>query len=70
MIKNERQYRIAKAHADSFERAIASAQAKPSLHIHPRLQEAQLEGMRSQLVDLQQELEEYITLQRQMCLPF
>lgn len=62
MIKNERQYRITKAHAERFEKAIAETQTKPDKQLHPKLQKAQLDGMRSQLADLRAELEEYDAL--------
>ncbi len=62
MIKNERQYRITRAQAERFERTIAAAGARPSPAIHPKLQKAQLDGLRSQLGDLQRELREYEAL--------
>ena len=62
MIKNERQYRITKAQAERFARAIAEIEAAPDKRLHPKLQKAQIDGMRSQLTDLRAELEEYVSL--------
>ncbi len=62
MIKNERQYRITKAHAEKFARTIAEAKARPNSTIHPKLRRAELEGLSSQLDDLKRELHEYETL--------
>lgn len=64
MITNERQYRITKAQADNFERALTcmSDAPEPDSDIHPLLWEAQKNGIRSQLGDLQAELREYETL--------
>jgi transcriptional regulator with XRE-family HTH domain len=63
MIKNERQYRITKSEAEKFERAVvglAAAGARPA--VHPLLQKAELDGLRSQLEDLRAELQEYEAL--------
>jgi ribosome-binding protein aMBF1 (putative translation factor) len=62
MIKNERQYRITKAHAGKFARTIAEAEARLNPAIHPKLRRAELEGLASQLEDLKRELYEYETL--------
>lgn len=59
MIKNERQYRITRAQAEKFERAIAGAMAKPSPGLHPALRKAQAAGLKSQLEDLRREIREY-----------
>lgn len=59
MIKNERQYRLTKAQADGFDRAMAEATATPNPSIHPRLRKAELDGMRSQRDDLRSELRDY-----------
>jgi ribosome-binding protein aMBF1 (putative translation factor) len=61
MIKNDRQYRITKAQAARFTKAIHETKTSPK-GVHPLLQKAQIDGMRSQLADLQGEIEEYETL--------
>lgn len=61
MITNERQHRITKAEIRRFEQAIAEAEA-PMADVHPRLHEAMIEGLRSQLEDLQSEISEYEAL--------
>jgi transcriptional regulator with XRE-family HTH domain len=63
MITNERQRRITQAEIRRFERAIARAEADgPSENVHPRLHEAMIEGLGSQLDDLREELNEYEAL--------
>jgi len=59
MIKNERQYRITKAQAQRFEQAIAVVKSTPKPAIHPKLRKAELDGLRSQLEDLERELRDY-----------
>ena len=58
MIKNERQYRITKAHVEKFAKAIQEMARSP----HPVLRKAQLDALKSQLKDLQCDLKEYETL--------
>lgn len=63
MIKNERQYRITRAQAEKFEKTITELEAAPEeKRIHPKLRTAQLNGLRSQLADLREELAEYESL--------
>jgi transcriptional regulator with XRE-family HTH domain len=63
MITNERQYRITKAEAKRFEKAIEAAKAAaPGEGIHPDLHNAMIEGMQSQLDDLRSELRHYEAL--------
>ena len=64
MIKNERQYRITKAQAQKFAQALAEMQANPaaSNHLHPLLQKAEQEALRSQWESLQSELQDYEAL--------
>jgi Helix-turn-helix len=63
MITNERQHRITKAEIRRFEEAVAHAEAQePAEDVHPRLQEAMIEGLRSQLEELRSEVSEYEAL--------
>ena len=63
MIKNERQYRITKSQAEKFDAAMRNLEgAAPDKRVHPKLQKAQLDALRSQLSDLRAELEEYEAL--------
>lgn len=64
MIKNERQYRITKAQADKFERALAHLDAHPeeSEPLHPRLQQAEKDALHSQSVTLRRQLNDYESL--------
>ncbi len=61
MITNERQYRITRKKAADFARAIKEFDVASSerADVHPRLLRAELDGLRSQLADLREELEEY-----------
>jgi ribosome-binding protein aMBF1 (putative translation factor) len=63
LIKNERQHRITKAHAERFRATLNELAATPRpKHVHPKLWEAQKAGLKSQLQDLEAELQEYETL--------
>jgi transcriptional regulator with XRE-family HTH domain len=63
MITNERQYRITRAEARRFEDTIAQAgDQRQSTDVHPRLQKAMVDGMRSQFDELRQEIDEYEAL--------
>jgi len=62
MIKNDRQYRITKAQAEKFERAIKEAAVSPRPNVPPALRKAQMDALKSQLADLREELEEYNAL--------
>ncbi|HJU19286.1 MAG TPA: helix-turn-helix domain-containing protein [Stellaceae bacterium] len=63
MIKNERQYRITRAEADRFRlalRQMADAERDSAREeVHPRLLQAQREGLKSQLKDLLREIQDY-----------
>lgn len=61
MISNDRQYRITKAEADRFRLAIEAfaKQRHDRADVHPRLIQAELEAMQSQLDDLLVEIAEY-----------
>ena len=63
MIKNERQYRITKSQGQKFEDAIRKLeQSGPEEGVHPVLHQAQVNALRSQLLDLQAELAQYEAL--------
>lgn len=63
MIKNERQYRVTKAQAVAFKRALAELdKGGEGLPADPRLVKAQKDALRSQLADLTAELDEYEAL--------
>jgi DNA-binding XRE family transcriptional regulator len=63
MIKNEREYRITKAQAARFERALSDlSTAGGNDHLHPLLQKAQRESLQSQLDDLREEVADYEAL--------
>ena len=60
MIKNERQFKITKAQAEKFLAAIRSLEsAPPDDTVHPLLRKAEIGGLRSQLADLQTDIQEY-----------
>lgn len=61
MIKNERQYRITKAQADKFDRALQAAR-QIATNVHPLLRTAREQALASQLHDLRQQLQEYDAL--------
>ena len=65
MIKNERQYRIAKAQAAQFEAALKTfgSKSQKGKTTHPRLVKAQKDALQSQLDSLNGELREYEELQ-------
>jgi len=61
MIANEREYRITKAAAKKFELALKNFDERPAAQrkAHPRLVQAEKEGIASQLATLRRELREY-----------
>lgn len=61
MIKNERQCRITRAQAERFANALSQLAntTEEVAQVHPLLRQVQEEGLRSQLADLQAQLEEY-----------
>src|SRR5947208_621264 len=60
MIKNDRQFRITKAQAEKFETAVRELEQRAlSSRLHPLLQKAQVDALKSQLADLREELREY-----------
>jgi ribosome-binding protein aMBF1 (putative translation factor) len=64
MIKNERQYRITKSWVQKFTQTLARLDAHPeeSAALHPLLQKAERDGLKSQIETLQQEVAEYEAL--------
>ena len=64
MIKNERQYRVTQAQAGKFTQALAHLEAHPeeSAHLHPLLQKAERDALRSLMETLQGQLAEYEAL--------
>ncbi len=64
MIKNERQYRITRAQAGQFRHALEqfAEQSVESDHLHPLLRKAQEDALRSQLLDLEAQINEYEAL--------
>jgi transcriptional regulator with XRE-family HTH domain/dephospho-CoA kinase len=63
MIKNERQYRITRSQAQKFQAAIHELEGtKPADNISPVLHKAQIDALRSQLADLEEEVAEYEAL--------
>ena len=61
MIKNERQFRITKAQRDKFAQALNEILAPENKQpqIHPLLQKAQEDALRSQLTELEEQIKEY-----------
>ena len=63
MITNERQYRITKSEAKKFEQALAVARGrKPSPDVDPRIHQAMIESLESELAVLREQLERYEAL--------
>jgi DNA-binding Xre family transcriptional regulator len=63
MIANERQYKISAAEIKRFEKAIARARAEgPTVDVDPRIHNAMIAGMDSQLSDLREQVGEYRAL--------
>src|SRR3990170_4310781 len=69
MIKNDRQYRITKAQADKFERALTELidRSHGGRQVHPLLKKAEEEALRSQLADLRVQIEEFEALRSGKC---
>src|SRR5437879_6535807 len=63
MIKNDRQYRITKARADELDKALVALGAAPLGATHPDIRKAELEGLRSQIDELREDLADYDSLQ-------
>jgi len=60
LIKDERQYWVTRAQAEKFGNAIREMESAPEGEPLPSiLRQAQIDGLRSQLSELREELEEY-----------
>ena len=60
VIKNERQYRITKTQAGKFEKAIREMEnAPPKNGVPSKLRQAQVDALRSQWTELQEQIKEY-----------
>jgi hypothetical protein len=60
VITNERQYRITRSEARKFEQAIAVARGrKPSPDVDPRIRQAMIDSLESELAILRDDLERY-----------
>ena len=66
MIKNERQYSVAKAHARRFAASVRAIEEglADNLAANPLIAKAQKDAMESQIADLENELREYDDLKR------
>lgn len=62
MINNEKQYRITKAQADRFRRAIDETIGTPRRGVSAKLRKAEIDSLKSQLEDLETELRQYEAL--------
>lgn len=62
MIRNEREYRITKAQAERFRQTLAEFGAEKDSLVPPRLRQAQVDALRSQLADLEAELRQFESL--------
>jgi len=63
MITNEKQYRITRARLGEFAEALANAQAELSnSSLHPKLAQAQCDGLLSVVEELQEQISEYESL--------
>lgn len=59
-IRSEEEYRSATIQAQKFEQAIAAARSrKPSAEVHPRIHEAEIDALESELALLREQLDEY-----------
>jgi HTH-type transcriptional regulator/antitoxin HigA len=63
LITNERQYRIAKSEARKFEEALVAARdRKPDAEVQPRIHQAMIESLASELAVLRKQLQRYEAL--------
>lgn len=64
MIKNERQYKIAKSQLEKFSRSVEDIVDKKNNNLHPLLIKAQKDALESQLEEIKKEMEEYDQLKK------
>jgi hypothetical protein len=65
-ISNEDRYERTKIEAEKFEQAIAATRGRPpSPGVHPRVHEAEIEALESELAVLQEQLDAYERLDSQ-----
>jgi DNA-binding XRE family transcriptional regulator len=69
MITNERQYRITKAALARFENSLHALQNEPARGIHPRLQKAHRDAVKSEIEVLCEQLSEYEKLRSSRSAP-
>lgn len=62
MITNERQFRITRAQAEKFRKALAEFSFEDRSDVHPRLVQAERDALESQIADLDREIIEYESL--------
>jgi len=63
VITNERQYRITKSEARKFEEAIAAARERgPGPDVQPRIHDAMIDSLESELAALREQLDRYESL--------
>jgi HTH-type transcriptional regulator/antitoxin HigA len=63
VIANERQYRIAKSEARKFEQAITAARGRePSPEVDPRIHQAMIESLESEVAVLREQVKRYEAL--------
>jgi ribosome-binding protein aMBF1 (putative translation factor) len=68
MIRNEREYRITKAQAAKFERALSQLSTSgEGVQLHPLVQKAQRDAVQSQLEELKEQIAEYEALRDGQC---
>jgi len=59
-IRNEAEYERTKIEAEKFEQAIAAARRNtPTPRVHPRVHEAEIEALESELAVLREQLDDY-----------
>ena len=59
IIKNDLQYKLTKESLEKFETAVSALQNQPLNGIHPRLRQAEIEGLQSKIGDFMEEIAEY-----------